>query len=143
VPVQASNANDEATYSDNRFDSWLGYKGALFSKEQVDEEDRQADEAFDFCERRMEERRGKEKERKVKEELEKEKKKVKTAIEMPISEQFTDLKRELAKVTEEEWLNLPESQDSSIKSRKRERYTPTPDSQIIGHAMSATTTHAA
>ena len=44
---------DEAAYSDNKFDNWEGYKAPLFAREQVDDEDRQADEAFDFCERRM------------------------------------------------------------------------------------------
>ena len=48
---------DESAYADNKYDSWQGYKGALFTKEQMDEEDRQADDAFDYCERRMEERR--------------------------------------------------------------------------------------
>lgn len=43
----------------------------------------------------------------------------KNANNMPISEQFTDLKRELAKVTQEQWMNLPQAVDLSIKKRKK------------------------
>lgn len=60
VQVKQNEADDTA-YADNKYDSWSGYQGALFTKDQIDDEDRQADEAFDFCERRMEERRLKEK----------------------------------------------------------------------------------
>ena len=56
VPVKQSEVED-AAFSDNKYNSWEGYKGALFGKDQVDEEDKQADDAFDFCEKRMEERR--------------------------------------------------------------------------------------
>lgn len=55
---------------------------------------------------------------------------------MPISEQYTDLKRDLAKVTEEEWLNLPEAVDLSIKKRKRDKYTPVPDAMIVSYLNS-------
>ena len=42
VAVKQSEA-DEAAYSDNKYNSWEGYRGALFGKEQLDEEDKQAD----------------------------------------------------------------------------------------------------
>ena len=55
---------------------------------------------------------------------------------MPISEQFTDLKRELAKVTEAEWASIPESEDKSIKKRKKEKYTPVPDAMLVNYLTS-------
>jgi|JI6StandDraft_1071083.scaffolds.fasta_scaffold778951_1 pre-mRNA-processing factor 6 len=52
------NANevDEANYPEGKFDSWEGEKGALFSKGNLDDEDKQAEEAYDFCEKRVWER---------------------------------------------------------------------------------------
>jgi pre-mRNA-processing factor 6 len=49
-----------------------------------------------------------------------------------ISENFSDLKRELVKVSYEDWLNLPDSADSSIKRQKRDKYVPVPDYLIAG-----------
>lgn len=45
--------------NENKFDNWEGDSRALFSKNIMDEEDRQAEEAYDFCERKMDERRSK------------------------------------------------------------------------------------
>lgn len=47
-----------------------------------------------------------------------------------ISEQFSDLKRQLVKVSYDDWLNLPDSADSSLKKQKRDRYVPVPDMLI-------------
>lgn len=35
VPVKQDD-DDDAAYADNKFDSWEGYKGALFNKEHLD-----------------------------------------------------------------------------------------------------------
>lgn len=47
-----------------------------------------------------------------------------------ISEQFSDLKRQLVNVSYDDWLNLPDSADSSLKRQKRDRYVPVPDMMI-------------
>lgn len=52
--------------------------------------------------------------------------------------QFEDLKRGLAAVTMEEWNNLPEIEDKSLKRKRekeREIYTPVPDSVIEAKRM--------
>ncbi|KNB41618.1 hypothetical protein JH06_4931 [Blastocystis sp. subtype 4] len=52
--------------------------------------------------------------------------------------QFEDLKRGLASVTMEEWNNLPEIEDKSLKRKRekeREIYTPVPDSVIEAKRM--------
>ena len=52
--------------------------------------------------------------------------------------QFEDLKRGLADVTMEEWNNLPEIGDKSLKRKRekeREIFTPVPDSVIIAKRM--------
>ena len=119
---------DEAAFSDSKYDSWHGYKGSLFDKRGVDEEDRQAEEAYDFCERKIDERRYKQREERVKKEMEEYEK---TKKNLPISEQFVDLKRDLATITEEQWENIPEAKDYSIEKRKRDRYVPVPDSMLV------------
>ena len=48
-----------------------------------------------------------------------------------IQQQFVDLKRELANVTDNEWLSLPEVGDSRNKRQRNPRpevFTPVPDS---------------
>ncbi len=81
----------------------------------------------------MDERRSKQREEKMKKELEKYK-----DSNVPINEKFKDLKRELAKVTMEEWENIPESADSSLKKRQKEKYTPVPDSIMVNFLTSST-----
>ena len=52
--------------------------------------------------------------------------------------QFEDLKRGLASVTMEEWNNLPEIGDKSLKRKRekeREIFTPVPDSVIVAKRM--------
>ena len=52
--------------------------------------------------------------------------------------QFEDLKRGLAAVTMEEWNNLPEIGDKSLKRKRekeREIFTPVPDSVIVAKRM--------
>lgn len=44
---------------------------------------------------------------------------------------FSDLKKGLEKVSEEEWMNIPEIGNYSIKKRKIESYTPVPDQHLI------------
>ena len=48
-----------------------------------------------------------------------------------VTAKFVDLKRELAKVSTEEWESIPECVDLSIKKRKKDKYTPVPDSLVV------------
>ena len=53
-----------------------------------------------------------------------------------IQQQFSDLKRKLAEVTEEEWLSIPEVGDARNKRQRNPRYeklTPVPDSFFAKH----------
>ena len=68
----------------------------MFERNNVDEEDKLAEKAYDYCEMRMDERRKKEREIKAEKEVEKQKK---SRLNIPISEQFSDLKRELGRLT--------------------------------------------
>lgn len=76
----------------------------------------------------MDERRKTHRERREAEEIEKYRR------ERPkIQQQFVDLKRDLAGVSETEWLSLPEVGDSRNKRQRNpraERFTPVPDSVL-------------
>jgi len=45
-----------------------------------------------------------------------------------ISQQFADIKKDLANLSKEDWENIPdEMPDYTVKKKKKERYTPVPD----------------
>jgi pre-mRNA-processing factor 6 len=105
----------------------------LFAKDandgSYDEDDEEADRiwaAIDaFCD--TDERTKAKKER-----LKRERKEEKNAVkEGTIKDQFADLKRKLSEVSEEEWDQIPEIGDYSIKKSKAyERFTPAPDTLL-------------
>eukprot|EP00053_Salpingoeca_punica_P018929 m.188305 g.188305 ORF g.188305 m.188305 type:complete len:922 (+) comp17534_c0_seq2:46-2811(+) len=117
--------DDNENLNDSNYDEFAGYSGSLFSGGAYDEEDREADLVYDAIDRRMDERRQDNRIKREKEELERFRK------ERPkIQQQFVDLKRDLAKVSAEEWDNLPEVADigKKVKKQRTERFTPMPDS---------------
>ncbi|EGR31141.1 pre-mRNA splicing factor, putative [Ichthyophthirius multifiliis] len=105
-----------------QFDQWSGYQENIFNGEKYDDEDRQADEVFKSVDDYMNQRRHKRKEKKEKIET----KKI-MENNPSVAYQFADLKRDLGKITEDEWMKIPEAQDYSIKKKKQEKYVPVPD----------------
>jgi pre-mRNA-processing factor 6 len=88
----------------------------LFSKDPYDKEDEEADEIYHAVDMRQDEKRRAHREKKYKEAIEllrKEKPK--------IQQQFTDLKRQLAVVTEEEWAAIPEVGDARNRAKRNPR----------------------
>lgn len=49
-----------------------------------------------------------------------------------IGEGFSDLKREMANISYDDWMNLPESVDSSLKKKKKEKFVAVPDAMLLG-----------
>ncbi|KAI8062681.1 PRP1 splicing factor, N-terminal-domain-containing protein [Gongronella butleri] len=127
--------NDSEQYQDP--DNEVG----LFSSNAYDQEDEEADKVWEMIDARMDERRKARREAREREELAKYRK------ERPkISQQFSDLKRQLSTLDEDAWAAIPEVGDLVGKNRKRskvpERYTPLPDSVLAAardQAQSATT----
>lgn len=76
----------------------------------------------------MDEKRKEYREKRLREELEKYRQ------ERPkIQQQFSDLKRDLAKVSEDEWKSVPEVGDARNKKQRNpraEKFTPLPDSVL-------------
>ncbi|XP_062520556.1 pre-mRNA-processing factor 6-like isoform X2 [Corticium candelabrum] len=117
---------DEEDLNESNYDEFAGYGGSLFSSGPYDEDDEEADKIYMSIDKRMDCRRKERREKLFKEETEK------YRMERPkIQQQFSDLKRQLAAVSDEEWANLPDVGDARSKKQRNprpERYTPVPDS---------------
>lgn len=130
-------ADDDEQYQDPENET------GLFNKAPYELDDEEADRIYEQIDKKMDERRRARREAREKEELEKYRK------ERPrIQDQFADLKQDLAKMTSEEWSNIPEVADmvrkrgaKRIKTDVYERGTYTPDSVLLeGAAQSEFTT---
>ncbi|CAL8108543.1 unnamed protein product [Calicophoron daubneyi] len=119
-------AEEEEDLNDSNYDEFTGYGGSLCSKDPYEKDDEEADAIYASIDDRMDERRREYRERRFREEIERYRK------ERPkIQQQFMDLKRDLANVTESEWNALPEVGDARNKKQRNpryERFTPVPDS---------------
>ncbi|CAE7423237.1 STA1 [Symbiodinium natans] len=103
---------------------------SLFSNAEYDEEDKEADVVYDKIDVKMDQRRLKQREKKMREQI-----KELRAAKPTIQQQFADLKRELATVSNEEWEGIPEAQEHlKVKQRKSSNFTPTPDALLAGMA---------
>lgn len=117
----------ERTENDGQFDQFLGNDaGMLGMTGEYDEDDREADAVWEQVDAHMDERRRERREARMKEEIERYRK------ENPkITEQFADLKRRLADVSEADWEAIPDIGDYTIKKQKRfESFTPPPDTLL-------------
>uniref|UniRef100_A0A158P6X2 Pre-mRNA-processing factor 6 n=1 Tax=Angiostrongylus cantonensis TaxID=6313 RepID=A0A158P6X2_ANGCA len=132
-PKEDAKDDTEESLNDNNYDEFEGYAGSLFAKDPYDKEDEEADEVYLAVETRIDERRKDYREKKYKEAIEKYRK------ERPkIQQEFSDLKRQLSEVTEDEWVAIPEVGDSRNKAKRNpraEKFTPVPDS-LIAMSMS-------
>lgn len=118
--------DDDEDLNDSNYDEFAGYGGSLFSKDPYDKDDEEADAIYEAIDKRMDEKRKEYRETKLKIELERYRQ------ERPkIQMQFSDLKRDLVDVSEDEWKNIPEVGDARNKRQRNprpEKYTPVPDS---------------
>lgn len=113
---------EEEDLNDSNYDEFSGYGGSLFSKDPYDKDDEEADQIYEAIDKRMDEKRKEYREKRLKDELERYRQ------ERPkIQQQFSDLKRGLVTVTEEEWRNVPEVGDA----RNRKMRNPRAEKYII------------
>ena len=104
----------------------------LFAGTPYDADDQEADNIYESVERKMDERRRARREKREAEEAEKARKE-----RPPIQEQFSDLKRGLSAMTDDQWENLPEVSNLTGKRRKKDdrfagRTFVVPDSVLVG-----------
>lgn len=118
---------DRGDYSESNYDEFAGYSEGLFNTGEYDEEDRQADVVYEEIDQRMDMRRKAKREQRFKEEISK------LRAEKPtLSQQFSDLKRGLNQVSQEEWESIPDVGDYSLKNKQKKArtMTPAPDSLL-------------
>lgn len=119
---------DDEDLNDSNYDEFSGYSGSLFSKDPYDKDDAEADAIYESIDKRMDEKRKDYREKRLKEDLERYRQ------ERPkIQQQFSDLKRNLGVVTDEEWSSIPEVGDSRNRKQRNplaEKFTPLPDSVL-------------
>ncbi|CAB0041928.1 unnamed protein product [Trichogramma brassicae] len=129
---------DEEDLNDSNYDEFSGYGGSLFSKDPYDKDDEEADAIYEAIDKRMDEKRKDYRERRLREELERYRQ------ERPkIQQQFSDLKRDLASVSESEWRNVPEVGDARNRKQRNpraEKFTPLPDSVLARNLGGETAT---
>nr|CAB3265193.1 pre-mRNA-processing factor 6 [Phallusia mammillata] len=118
--------DEEEDLNDANYDEFTGYAGNLFASGPYEKDDEEADHIYDTVDRKMDERRKQYRERREREELER------FREERPkIQQMFSDLKRKLAVITEDDWTNIPEVGDARNKRQRNprlEKITPVPDS---------------
>ncbi|EGT49152.1 hypothetical protein CAEBREN_01897 [Caenorhabditis brenneri] len=121
-------SEDDEALNDSNYDEFSGYSGSLFDKDPYDEDDEDADRIYNEVDNRLNERHKDRREKKFKEIVEKIHK------ERPkIQHGFSDLKRQLTQVTDDEWQTIPEVGDKRNKAKRNpraEKFTPVPDSII-------------
>ena len=120
---------EEEDLNESNYDEFAGYGGSLFGKDPYEKDDEEADAIYAAIDDRMDEKRKQyreERERKEVEEFRQERPK--------IQQQFSDLKRELSKVSDDEWNAIPDVGDARNRKQRtaglREKYTPISDSLL-------------
>ncbi|KAL9962298.1 hypothetical protein ACROYT_G031386 [Oculina patagonica] len=125
---------EEEDLNETNYDEFAGYGGSLFSSGPYEKDDEEADAVYDSIDRRMDDRRKERREKRFKEEIEQYRQ------ERPkIQQQFSDLKRKLGDVSEDEWLSIPEVGDYRNKKQRNprtEKFTPVPDSVLHSALLS-------
>ncbi|TPX31829.1 hypothetical protein SmJEL517_g04892 [Synchytrium microbalum] len=113
-------------------------ESGLFASAPYEMDDEEADRIYEAIDKKMDERRRSRREAREREEQERYRK------ERPkIQQQFADLKRGLAVITDDQWAAIPEVGDLVRKRGKnanlkvQERYMPVPDSVLLGAAASS------
>lgn len=124
-PMKKPDDEDEGEFTEAKYDKWSGYESNLFGNTEYDDEDRDADHQYNQIEKHIEGRRKTRTEKKLKETISKLREERPT-----IRQQFSDLKSGLSKISKDDWENIPEIENYTIKKRKQERYTPITDKII-------------
>ncbi|KAJ0976730.1 hypothetical protein J5N97_012204 [Dioscorea zingiberensis] len=119
---------DDKCYDENqKFDEFEGNDVGLLASAGYDEDDREADAVWESMDKRMDSRRKDRREARLKQEIEKYR-----ASNPKITEQFADLKRKLTNLTPEQWDNIPEIGDYSLRNKKKrfQSFVPVPDTLL-------------
>jgi len=127
----------ETDLTDTNYDAFAGYSGSLFDNGQGDAEDVEADQIYDLVESRMESRRKKARdERMLKEAMQ-------AREQRPnMQQQFAEYKQQLASISEEDWMKIPEAQER-LKAKRvtKESLLTAPDRILAGSTTDSSGLH--
>ena len=126
----------EEDLNDANFDEFNGYGGSLCVQDPYNEVDEEADEIYDDIDERMDQRRRKRREERLQAVIEEHRQ------ERPkIQQWFSDAKRNLGKITLEEWNNIPQVGDARNRQQRNagrmEKFTPVPDSVLARNLLAS------
>ena len=129
VKKKKDDEDEEVDLNEANYDEFSGYGGSLFGKDPYEKDDEEADAIYTAIDDRMDEKRKQYREDRIRKDVEKYRQ------ERPkIQQQFSDLKRELTKVSTDEWNAIPEVGDARNRKQRlagtREKYTPMSDSLL-------------
>lgn len=131
-----NDSDDEEDFNDNNYDDFAGYKSSLFSKEPYEQEDEEADLIYSSIDKHMDERGKNNRHSKLKA-----KDSDISDDEKPkIQQQFSDVKQDLATISEEDWMSIPEVGDARNRKQRVPRgvkITPIPESLLAYQARQA------
>ncbi|MES1916568.1 MAG: hypothetical protein MHM6MM_008383, partial [Cercozoa sp. M6MM] len=131
--ARALEGAEAAQLNEANYDKFSGYGGALFAATGVTEADMDAEVKYEKVQQHIDGRRRRHRERAAQKEWREQSQKAPT-----VDELFLDEKKELEKVSADEWLALPEAGDRTGANkeyrreleRQREKFTPITDSLI-------------
>ncbi|KAF6031157.1 PRPF6 [Bugula neritina] len=133
-PGKPKEDEPEEDLNDANFDEFTGYGGSICAKDPYEKDDEEADMIYEAIDKRMDEKRKERREQRFKEEVER------FRQERPkIQQQFSDLKRKLSMVSENEWDAIPEVGDVRNKKQRnprKEKYSAMSDS-FLAKAVAA------
>ncbi|MEN2497970.1 MAG: Pre-mRNA-processing factor 6 [Marteilia pararefringens] len=129
--AQASNAANDAKDGeiDANYDEFNGYTGSLCTNDPYDADDKEADAIYETISSKMDERRRDRREALLKKRLDDYRQ-----HNPDIHQQFVDLKKDLGKVPQDDWLAIPEVSDWKNRSKRNphyDKFTPVPDSVLL------------
>lgn len=127
-PARSAEAKEDAKLNDSKYDEFTGYEGSLVNEMPYDEDDEAADQVWNEIDSKMDERRKSRREQRIAEQLSKFR-----SVRPKLQHQFTDLKRDLLHVSQDEWDQLPEPGEHrkhSAAERRNERYIPVTDTLL-------------
>lgn len=123
-----SDQDEAAKLNDSKYDEFSGYAGSLVENDAYDQDDDAADQVWNEIDARMDERRKSRREQRIQEQVNKFR-----SVRPKLQHQFTDLKRDLKYVSEQEWDALPEPgahTKYAAAEKRNERFAPAPDSLL-------------
>lgn len=118
-PARQQNKADapkEQLVNESNYDKEFGYGGSLFANESATSEDLEADAIYEAIDKRMDSKRSARRVKRYQDTVAQHGKRMK------IEDQFADAKRDLAQLTEDDWMNIPDVKNMTRAKKQTSRW---------------------